>query len=130
MRDGIQSLLKSIGECGCLILCMIKIAERYTGKSIDYLVFIQHALANKWLRDDMYVENPTAVMHALTGARWEYEHTMIPLEADNIYCVERWERVTTKETYSHFKLPDWDSLEDSQTVKFGQIVSYRILRRI
>ena len=44
------------------------------------------------------------------------------------YIVERWERPTPKMIFSHFKLPDWDSLRDSQTVKHGKIVSLRIFR--
>jgi hypothetical protein len=44
--------------------------------------------------------------------------------------VDRWERVRTGAVTGHFRLPDWDSLHDSQTVKYGKIVSRRVFRRI
>jgi hypothetical protein len=48
--------------------------------------------------------------------------------AANEYIVERWERPTPKMIYSHFKLLDWDSLHNSQTVKYGKLVSLRVFR--
>jgi hypothetical protein len=46
------------------------------------------------------------------------------------YVVDRWERVKTGAVIGHFRLPDWDSLYDSMTVRYGKIVSKRVFRRV
>lgn len=130
MEEGIQTFFKIIGDCGCYVLTLIKFAENYTGKKLDCIEVIRHALFNEWLDEDMFVRDPAAILKVITGARWEVTKALSPSEEPGTFNIERWERVTTKETLSHFKLPDWDSLENSQTVKFGKIVSYRVLRRI
>jgi hypothetical protein len=132
MKQGIQSFIKSIGDSGCLVLCMIKIAEIHRQRIYNPFEVISRALEEDWLSEDMFVKNPEAIMQFLTDERWEYSHNSIstPRVNGKVYCIERWERSTTAGTTSHFRLPEWDPLKDSQTVKYGRIASYRILRKV
>ena len=133
MKPGTQSFLKSIGDYGCLALCIIKIAEDYTGKQFDPVAVIEKALDNKWLDNDMYVREPTRLMSHLCGGEWEYAHadTLPAGEINDIaFYIERWEWKKPDGASNHFRLREWDSLKDSQTVKNGEIVSYRILKKI
>ena len=134
MKAGIQTFFKNVGDYACLVFCIIKIAETYTGKQFDPVAVISIALEKKWLDEDMYVRYPEEFMSYLCGGRWAYEHAnILPSGQMNEieFYIERWEWAKKpNEISNHFRLKEWDSLEDSQTVKYGQIVSYRILRKI
>jgi hypothetical protein len=81
--------------------------------------------------DNFYVTNPAAFLGALTGARWAVAHAGASYqELPGEYIVDRWERSRTGVTTAHFRLPDWDSLTDSQSVKYGNIASKRVFRRM
>jgi hypothetical protein len=79
---------------------------------------------------NFFVENPAALLALFAGGRWAVEKAgpdYIPARGE--YVVDRWERVKTGTVTGHFRLPDWDSLRDSQTVRYGKIVSKRVFRR-
>ena len=133
MKSGIQSFMKTIGDYGCLVLCMIQIAEEYTGKQFDPVAVISTALDNKWLEDDMFVQEPAKIMAHLCGGTWTYSHSdTLPAgkTSEAEFYIERWEWKKPDGASNHFRLADWDSLQNSQTVKNGQIASYRILKKV
>jgi hypothetical protein len=136
---GIQTFFKAAGEAACYALCIIRLAEKITCKSIEpieaLIIGIKHlAVYYNWENpddgDNFFVNAPDAFLGMLTG-----KHITVR-KVDNIgyqpalneYIVERWERPTPKMIYAHFKLPDWDSLYNSQTVKYGKIASLRVFK--
>lgn len=145
MREGIQTFLAEAGEAACYALCIIEIAERATGLKMEpskalYLgvdeKYIIYNFENKEDNNNFYVKDPAGFLSRLTGQKWTVEY--IPSEYptgktfDGLpeYIVERWERNKTGQTIGHFRLFDWDSLTDSQTVKYGAIASKRRFRRV
>jgi hypothetical protein len=131
MKQGIQTFLNSIGDTGCLMLCLIKIAEMHTGREIDFLSVIAHALEKKWLQGNMFVEKPNDIMRYMTGEEWSYSHSSTPAVSDRgVYCVERWEWSRPNSILNHFRLKDWDSLDPSPVVSNGKLQSYRIIRKV
>jgi len=135
----IQTFFQKAGEAACYAFCVVKIAEKITGKAIEPLDALLKGIAYNYIYynwenhddpDNFYVKNPEQFLRLLTGKRV----TVIKTDsvnyqpASNEYIVERWERPTAKMVYSHFRLPYWDSLYDSQTVKYGKIVSLRVFR--
>ena len=132
MKNGIQTFYKAIGDYACLILCMIKIAEMHTGMEFDPISVIMAALKNGWIEKDMFVSFPEKIMEYLTGEKWTYMHSAspVPEELRSTYLIERWEWNRPDGSSNHFRLKDWDSLENSQTVKNGSIASYRILKKL
>ena len=130
MKQGIQSFLKTIGDSACLVLTMIKIAERHTGKEIDPIAVIEASLDNKWLEPNMLVAEPEKIMEYMTGQKWSYTQNAIavPDEPGRVYTIERWDWVWPNGSINHFRLKDWDSLADSLAVKNGELTSYWVLR--
>lgn len=146
MKKGIQTFLSEAGEAGCYALCLIEIAERVSGQRfntvdvLDALIkrsFIYYNYSNPNDGDNFYVRSPASVMEYLCGGAWQVEKQ--PAEyvpKSNEWVITRWERAVTGTTYGHFNLPEqrdyeaWDSLVDSKTVKFGKVVSTRIIRKV
>jgi hypothetical protein len=135
----IQTFFQEAGEAACYALCIAKIAEKITGKPIEpvdaMLIGIKwESIYYNWDNpddpDNFYVKYPDKFLSLLTGrlATVRKIDDVNYRPASNEYIVERWERPTPKMIYSHFRLPDWDSLHNSQTVKYGKLVSLRVFR--
>jgi hypothetical protein len=136
----IQTFFQEAGEAACYALCIVKIAEKITGKAIEPLYALLSGIERKFIYynwdnpddpDNFYVKDPEKFLCLFIGKRVtviKVEYDLRYPAASNEYIVERWERPTAKMVYSHFRLPDWDSLHDSQTVKYGKLVSLRVFR--
>lgn len=136
MQQGVQTFLGEVGEAGCYALAIIHLAERITGRDMDVVKELEKAVSEGFIiynpdntedTNNLFVESPDRFLSSLTGKEFtikkiDYEYLPKPGE----FVIYRWERTTTKCTYSHFRLPDFDTLQDSQTVKFGKIVSTRV----
>jgi hypothetical protein len=137
MKPGIQTFFGEIGEAACYALDIIQIAIEETGRNMDpvtmldlgiHLDFIHYTAPDD--NDNFFVNDPAVFLTTISGIDW----TMSKESADYVAkpgerVVERWERKVTGSTIGHFRLPEWDSLADSKTVKFGQLVSKRVFRR-
>lgn len=145
MRKGIQTFLTEAGEAACYALCIIEIAERYTDTRYDPTRYLERGVSGGYIYYDennpdddnnFYVSDPAGYLSDLTGVNWQVEKVPADYPSGpaysglSEYVVERWERKKTGQTIGHFRLQDWDSLHDSQTVKYGQIVSKRRFRRV
>jgi hypothetical protein len=140
MKSGIQSFFTAAGETACYALSVIKIAELETNKKFDVLTALEAGIDKKFIRFNyenysdnynFFMDYPDRFLSYLTGDIWSVQfETADYIPRDGEYVVERWERKKTGATTAHFRLPDWDSLRDSQTVKYGQIVSTRLFRRL
>jgi len=126
--DGIQSFCGALGRWSCYIFCILKIAEEYTGRTYDPIKEIIAAIDKKYVKynwdnaedpDNMYVQNPEKWLHDLTGGhRWSVRKEYSKPSGD--YLVEVWNN-------AHFRLPDWDPLQNSVSVAKGKITSWRVL---
>ena len=140
MKPGIQTLLGEAGEAACYALDVIEIAERVIGIDFDVVLAMYRGIDRGYIHynekdpndnDNFFVENPPAFLSMLAGGRWTVEKTgpnYLPSPGE--YVVDRWERIKTGTVIGHFRLPDWDSLSDSMTVRCGKIVSKRVFRRV
>jgi hypothetical protein len=140
MKSGIQTLLWEAGEAACYALDILEIAERELVHKLDPIVALCCGIEQGYIyyneqdpndNDNFFVKNPPALLAMLTGGQWTVKKTgpdYIPSKGE--YVVERWERIRTGAIIGHFRLPDWDSLFNSQTVKYGKIVSKRIFRKV
>jgi hypothetical protein len=142
MRSGIQTLLGEAGEAACYALAILEIAERelWGGQKIDVVEALCLGIEMGYIyynekdpndNDNFFVKDPAALLAIFAGGRWTVEKTgpeYIPAKGERV--VERWERVKTGAVIGHFRLPDWDSLHESMTVKYGKIVSKRVFRKV
>ena len=135
----IQTFFQEAGEATCYAFCIAKLAEKITGKVIEPIDALLSGIERKFIYynrenpedpDNFYVDNAEQFLSLLTGKRVTVIKTnnVTYNPASNEYIAERWERPTPKMVYSHFRLPDWDSLHDSQTVKYGKLVSLRVFK--
>ena len=137
--EEIQTFFQEAGEAACYALCIAKVAERITGCFNNPLDSLLYGITRKFIYynwdnpddpDNFYVKEPDKFLGLLTGKLAMVRKTddVNYRPASNEYIVERWERPTPKMVYSHFRLSDWDSLHNSQTVKYGKLVSLRVFR--
>ena len=136
----VQSFLLEAGEAACYGLCIVKLAERMTGRVFDPLDallagidggYIHYTWNNPNDADNFFVYDPEGFLGCLTGRAVQVRKVdageYIPLPED-VWIVERWERRVTGKTIAHFRLPDWDPLADSLTVKYGRLASFRVFK--
>jgi hypothetical protein len=139
--EGVQSFLSAAGESACYALCIIKIAERVSGiikNPVEALTtgveggYIKYNWENPNDPDNFWVSDPAGFLRYLvlnhnfkvTVRKEPAEYCPQPDE----YIVQCWERQVTGKTITHFRLPDWDSLLNSQTVKYGRVASLRVFK--
>jgi hypothetical protein len=142
MKQGIQTLLGEAGEASCYALDILEIAERELrgGSKIDVLEALYLGIERGYIyynekdpndNDNFFVKDPAALLGMIAGGRWTVKKAgpdYIPVKGEHV--VDRWERVKTGAVIGHFRLPDWDSLSSSMTVRYGKIASKRVFRRV
>ena len=122
-----QRICETIGKYGCYLLCIL----HHFNADDDVLDWYNTLLAEKLIDKDCYVKDPVAVARLVGGGKWDVTHAEAvyrPLASE--WEVLRYERVADGTTYSHFVLPNWDPLGDSQTRLKGKLKSKRIFRRL
>jgi hypothetical protein len=128
------------GEAACYALGIIEIANRFNKQEMPVMETLIKAIDSKYIyynwknvsdNDNFTVLDPARFLALMTCQPWQVEK--VPFDyapKPGEYVIDRWERQLTGKTIGHFRLPDWDSLADSQTVRYGKIVSRRIFRRV
>lgn len=140
ISEKIQSFMESAGKYACYALSIIKIAEEDIGEHIDVIVALKSGIEKGYIGfnydnysdpDNFYILDPARFLSMLTGDVWALKHVPQRHEPSaNEKVVYRWERKTSAGVISHFRLKEWDSLENSLTVKSGQIVSSRVFIKL
>ena len=118
----IQKIAQAIGEFGCYYLCILKLFNRENEALSLYTYFTQA----KIMKPDCFINFPDKMAKHLSGQTWTVTHE----PAD--YVAKPGEKEVHRYEWgklSHFVLPDWDPLQDSNTRKNGRLVSKRIFRR-
>jgi len=132
----IQKDFEKIAAEGCYFLSLVRAAEEIKSNYIDPYDIYLKAIALHYLGEDCYIIDPEALMQLMTGIKWIVSKSgpiFKPGEGD--IEILRFERVETTKTWAHFVLGDgkgtvkYDPYGDSQTVKYGTLVSKRIFRR-
>lgn len=140
LKEKIQSFLISAGEYACYALSIIKIAEEVNNSHIDVITALESGIERGYIAfnyddyndsNNFYINDAARFLSMLTEDVWTLKHLPGAYKAKpGEKVIYRWERKTVKGVISHFRLPEWDSLENSQTVKYGQIVSSRVFIRL
>lgn len=139
MKAGFQTFLDVAGDAACYALDIIQLAIYETAKNLDPITALEAGIVRGFIsynqynpddNDNFFVTDPASYLALLTGQKWTVSHEPAGyVAAPGELVVERWERKVTGSTISHFRLPDWDSLADSKTVRYGALASKRIFRR-
>ena len=134
MRNGIQSFYLSLGEEACFFLQILNIAEKVIGYNLDPLTiaiickqkrFIYLNLDNLKDKDNFLISGHAEILSLITGRDWQYEKAGPTYKAKkNEYVINEY----ANGSMTHFDSEDFHSLQNSQTIKNGKIVSKRVFR--
>jgi hypothetical protein len=137
MTEPRQKIMGAIGREGCYMLCIVRAAERITGKRIDAVKVYLDAIERKQMEPDCYLLDPAAILSDLTGIKWKARHDSIVYKPDSSQVmIMRYERKGTGVSFSHFVLCDgagaveYDPYGDSSTVRGGKPVSSRVFSHV
>lgn len=137
MRNGMQNLAYSLGSTGCYTLCLIDVAEEYSGKKIDILAVVEDAISKGYIYynwenwndpDNFFVKQPALFLEMLTGKKWTVSHDLAGKEKrkENEYIIRRYECKQTGTTKAHFERDVFKPYLNSRTVRYGEEVSTRV----
>ena len=130
-----QKMCKLLGDEGCYFLSLLYIAEGETGRRYDALGTLWHFICKGYVGEDCYVREPAALLSELTGKpctvrkSWDFGYRLAANERE----VRCFKRDAGGKTFWHFVVADsegnveHDPLGESNTVKFGEAESRRIL---
>ena len=136
MQNNIQSIYLTLGEESCFFLQILRIAEKETGFSLDPITaalickskgYIYLNTDNLKDKNNFLVYKHKEILNLITGEEWEYENLPMPASYKkkvNEYVIDEYQNGN----YRHFDSDDFHSLQNSQTVKNGKVVSKRIFR--
>jgi hypothetical protein len=144
MVTNVQKIAKMMGEYGCYFLSLAYIAERITGSRYDIIEEAVYAMDRNSLNFDCFVRNPNDIMANLTGKKYMISKAgpkhSLPLNyilQDGEFEILRFARFDEEgKEIAHFVVGDgsgkvaFDPWKDSATVKLGELVSKRIVRRM
>lgn len=127
-----QKTALAIGKCGCYFSCIIKIAEKITGSSIDIIDAFYQCNKKGWIDYECFVKNPDKILSFMTGKKIYVSKTndtqYKPNDNEIVIGCFKWNK------YSHFvvlnsdKKIEYDPLENSNTAKNGTLESLRIIK--
>ena len=137
-----ESFYKSTGSYACYFFCLLHIAEEVTGMQFDINTAIQLCSLHKmnglpyltfnW--DDYNdpanfdVNAPEKILELFTGKKWSVEKVIgssyKPKKGE--YVIQHYKNGNI----GHFRMKDYDPLQNSVTVAKGKIDSYRVFRII
>ena len=137
MRDGMQNLAYSLGQAGCYTLCLLDVAEEYTGKPIDIIAAITEAIQRGYIfynwenwsdKDNFYVRQPALFLEMLTKKKWLVCKDIAGRDKikDNEYIIRRYEYVQTGRTQGHFERDVFKPYINAKIVRLGEEVSTRV----
>ena len=124
---GIQSLLQEMQfNSACHFLALCSIAEEVNNLPIDFLQVVKLARSTNLIRKDFYVNDACALLRLMTNRQWSVrkEKTLPSVILDNEYTEAVWYNPRTK--FTHFRRRGFDTLNNSITVKEGNIAEYRV----
>ena len=134
MYNGIQSFYLSLGNEACFFLQLLNIAEKFNGLPIDpssaaiicarngYIYLNFNDLSDK---KNYEVREHAKVLELFTGVKWAYsKETPFYKAKKNEYVIDEYKNGA----YIHFDSDSFHSLQNSNTVKNGKIISRRVFR--
>lgn len=132
MQNGIQSVYLSIGNEACFFLQLLKIVEQDIGFDVDPITAALICKVNGLIylntddlkdKNNFLVKEHAKVLNLLTGKTWKYSKESPSYRPKkNEYVIKEYQNGN----FIHFDSDNFHSLQDSQTVKNGKVISKRI----
>lgn len=126
-----------LGRSGCYFFCLLRIAEKEKGQTINALDAYTSAIESGFINRDCYIINPAAFLRSLVGGEWRVTHA--PAQSEGIthgdYVVRRLAKKKTMREEAHFVLEEEGKIWDPSGVYDNDNASWswqssRLIRRI
>ena len=142
MINNVQSFYESLGKYGCYYLLLLHIgAKKELTTEELYLLSCQfHELG--WLHfnkkdlsdpDNFFVQSPSNILDVLTERKYTVRKESadyIPQKNEIEILFYALNRENADKGIGHFRMKDYDTLQNSNTVKKGKVYSKRIIKEI
>lgn len=136
--DGVQDFCACIGDAACYAIQLIAVAEDMMKRPFPLITSLVRGIQAGCIEfnqkdkndpDNFYVSDAEEFLRLLTGlhvmVRKVEGNTYIP--KSNEWVIDNWKDESRGKLYYHFRSKHFDSLSNSQTVKFGYITSQRVV---
>jgi len=134
MQNGIQSVYLTMGEEACFFFQLLNIAEKEIGYSLDPFTVALICKAKGYIylntndlkdKQNFLVTCHEKVLELITGEEWEYEKVGTNYRKKiGEYIINEYQNGSFK----HFDSDSFHSLQNSETVKNGRVISKRVFR--
>lgn len=118
---------------------MIHVAEKYINTSFNKIEVICKCIEKGYVifnkknfddSDNFFVQKPAEILNMLTGREWEVRwedanYKPTPYE----FAIENWSKTTKTGHFAMIK-SGFNSLQNSENVRLGKIINYRICKVI
>lgn len=135
MFDNNQNMIKSLGKNGCLVLCLIQIAENFLEERLNLFDAVEKLIAYGAVKyndqdendpNNFFVNNALQALFILTNQQW-----VVNIRKDNFfncdskYSVFLYEWFNEKGRFTHFEMAHYKPILNSRTVKNGRLIESR-----
>lgn len=122
MKQGIQKELEMIGKYGCGFLCVLQI---FNISELEIVAKYRECVERDIITEDCFVKDWVKLFTYLSPIPAKYRVEISDTYKKCDFYLEYW--YSKKSKLHHFTLKDYDPLGFSNTVKDGEIESYRLV---
>lgn len=122
MKQGIQKELEMIGKYGCGFLCVLQI---FNISELEIVAKYRECVERDIITEDCFVKDWVKLFTYLSPIPAKYRVEISDTYKKCDFYLECW--YSKKSKLHHFTLKDYDPLGFSNTVKDGEIESYRLV---
>lgn len=136
--DGIQDFCACIGDEACYAIQLVSVAEDVMKRPFPLITSLVRGIQagciefnpkDKTDPDNFFVSDPEEFLRILTGMRMRVKK----VEGNsynpgvNEWVIDQWKDDSRGKITYHFRSKNFDSLSNSMTVRYGYIVSQRVV---
>lgn len=122
MKQGIQKELENIGKYGCGFLCVL---QRFNYSELEIISKYRECLERRLIDEECFVKDWGKLFEYLSPIPCKFKVVKSNTLEKCDFFIEYW--YNSKTRLHHFTLKDWDPMGYSNTVKNGEIESYRLV---
>lgn len=142
MINNVQSFFESLGKYGCYFLTLVHFAEQKTRLNytqdlyflscqFNRLGFMHFNKDNFLDKDNFYIKRPDLILNLLARGKYSVRKEpaeYIPQENETEILFYALSNKNAEKGIGHFRMRDFDTLQNSNTVKNGKVYSKRIIK--
>lgn len=141
-ENGFQTFCEEFGKYGCYLNCLMVLGFRHSKYIMqpqeDFFSLVAKFIDKGWVhyggrgdKDNFFVKDPVSILGYMTGKVFSVcKVSEFPRRCEAESDLEVLYYYNEKTKQGHFRLADFDGLENSITVRDGKIQSKRVFKEI